>query len=224
VNLTATRNPCRAFSFVELLVVIASLALFVVLVRPVNPGRKKAEQVVCLNNLRQTVLGFVMWSDANGGAWPWQASTNQGGTMELIPYGRAADHFLTLSNYLKHARLLVCPTDQARHATNDYSGFGNQNLSYFAGLDAIANGSNRALSVLGGDRHLQVNGKPVPSGLLVTSNESPFGWTQELHAQDSQTPVGNLSFADGHVEFVRADHLSATFQRQSLATNRLAIP
>ena len=222
----ASRNQSRAFSLVELLVLIAILlAVFVVLVRPVNPGRlKTTDLLVCMNNLHQTVIGFMIRSDDNGGSWPWQVSTNNGGTMELIPNGRAADHFLTHSNYLKDPRVLVCPTDQARFATNNYSGFGNQNLSYFVGLDALTNSSNCSLSIQGGDRHLQLTGQPVTPGLLVVSNRAPFGWTKELHARSSESPVGNLSFADGHVERVRAANVSATFQRQALATNRLVIP
>lgn len=223
MNLAPSRNPSCAFSLVELLVLIAILlALFVVLVRPVNPGRlKNTDLLVCMSNLRQTVIGFVMWSDDHGGSWPWQVSTNKGGTMELIPNGRAADHFLTLSNYLKDPRVLACPTDRARYATNNFSGFDNQNLSYFAGLDAITNSS---LSVLGGDRHLQIGELSVKPGLLVVSNGTPLGWTKALHAQSSQSPVGNLSFADGHVERVRAISLSRTFQRQALVTNQLVIP
>ena len=176
-----------------------------------------------MGNVKQTVFGFVMWSDDNGVALPWQVSTNQGGTLELIPNGRAADHFLMLSNYVKNPQVLHCPTDLARDLTNNFSGFDNQNLSYFVGLDAIANSSNSSLSILSGDRHLQMNGQPVKSGLLVVSNRAPFGWTKELHARSSE-PVGNFSFADGHVERIRAVSLSSTFQRQPLVTNRLVIP
>jgi len=224
MKLATSGNPSPAFSLVELLVVIAILAVFGAWIRPVNPGRQKAEQVICLNNLQQTGLGFVMWSDDHGVSWPWQVSTNKGGTRELIPNGRAADHFLALSNYLQHPRILVCPTDPARHATNNFSGCGYQNLSYFAGLDAIAGSSNSSLSILGGDRHLQVDGQPVKSGLLVVSNRAPLGWTKELHAQSPQSPVGNLLFADGHVEQVRAVRLSRQFQRPAPVTNRLVIP
>ena len=157
MNSVTSRNPSPAFSLVELLVVAAILVVLVLLLRPVNPGRRNSAGVVCMSNLKQTVLGFVMWSDDNGGSWPWQVSINNGGTLELIPNGLAAVHFLTLSNYLKDPRLLACPTDRARTATNNYSSFDNQNLSYFAGLDAIASSSNSSLSILSGDRHLQVN-------------------------------------------------------------------
>jgi prepilin-type processing-associated H-X9-DG protein len=165
-----------------------------------------------------------MWTDDHGASAPWQVSTNDGGTKELIPNGRAADHFLALSNYLKSAQVFVCPTDQARRATNSYSGFGNQNLSYFAGLDAIVYSSNSALSVLGGDRHLQISGQPAKPGLLMLSNRTALGWTKELHERSPQAPVGNLSFADGHAESVQAAGLSSYFHRQGLVINRLVIP
>jgi prepilin-type processing-associated H-X9-DG protein len=180
--------------------------------------------LACMSHLRQTAIGFTMWSDDNGGSWPWQVSTNQGGTLELIPNGRAANHFLPLSKYMKDPRVFVCPTDQARRATNSYSSFGNQNLSYFAGLDARANSSNSSISILSGDRHLQVNGQPVKPGLLVASNSATFGWTKELHERGSSSPIGNLLFADGHVEIARSARLTNAFQRQSPLTNRLVIP
>ena len=222
--MTSTK-PDWAFTLVELLILIAILALIVMLIRPVNPSRiKQTQLMVCMNNLKQTALGFVMWSDDNGGALPWQVSTNQGGTMELIPNGQAADHFLTLSNYVKKPALLVCPSDPVRYTTNHYPGFGNQNLSYFANVDVIANRSNSSLSILSGDRHLQVNRVPVKSGCFIISNGSSFDWTSELHAQSSESPVGNLSFADGHGERVRAVSLSSRFQRQALLTNWLVIP
>lgn len=176
-----------------------------------------------MDNLKQTVFGFVMWSDDNDGSFPWQVSSSKGGTLELIPNGRASDHFQTLSNYLKDAGLLLCPTDLARDVTKSFSGFGNQNLSYFLGLDAIVNSSNGSLSILSGDRHLQMSGQPVKPGLLVVSNRATFSWTKELHARSSE-PVGNLSFADGHVASVRAVKLSNYFERQPAATNRLVIP
>ncbi len=144
--------------------------------------------------------------------------------MELIPNGRAADHFLALANYLKSAQVFVCPTDQARRATNSYSGFGNQNLSYFAGLDAIVYSSNSALSVLGGDRHLRMSGQSAKPGLLMLSNRTALGWTKELHERSPKSPVGNLSFADGHAESVQAAGLSSYFHRHGLVTNRLVIP
>jgi len=224
MNPGSSRNPLPAFSLVELLVVAAILAVLVLFLQPVNPGRRNSALVVCMSNLKQTVIGFVMWSDDNGVALPWLVSINKGGTLELIPNGRAADHFLMLSNYVKNPQVLHCPTDLARDLTNNFSGFDNQNLSYFIGLDAIANSSNSSLSILSGDRHLQMSGQPMKSGLLVVSNRAAFGWTKELHAESTESPVGNLSFADGHVERVRAVNLPANFKRQSPVTNRLVIP
>lgn len=221
MNPATSRNPNRAFSVFELLVLLASLAVFILLALALNPGRRNTALGVCLSNLRQTSLGFAMWSEDNGGARPWQVSTNQGGTKELISKGRTADHFLALSNYQKVARVFFCPADPARQSANNYSNFGNSNLSYFLGLDAI---TNSGLAVLTGDRHLQLNRQPVTPGLLVVSNRAAFGWTKELHARTFQSAVGNLSFADGHVEHVRATRLSRYFQRSALVTNRLVIP
>jgi prepilin-type processing-associated H-X9-DG protein len=115
--------------------------------------------------------------------------------------------------------MLFCPTEKNRQVATNFSELSDANLSYFADVDAGTN--KQAASILSGDRHLQADGKPVRPGLFTLTTNLVLGWTGELHSKFA--PRGSLAFVDGHVENVRTN-LSVIFQKQDLATNRLAVP
>lgn len=59
----------RAFSLIELLVVVAVIGLLAMLMFPaIEKARQKAAGTHCLNNLRQLGLGWQMYADDNSGA------------------------------------------------------------------------------------------------------------------------------------------------------------
>lgn len=216
-----------AFTLIELLVVVAFVVIVavVLLPQPHTGNKQKATQIICMSNLKQVGVGFVMWTQDHEDKLPWQVATNAGGTMELIPTGLAVDHFLPLlhfqatSNYFA-LKTLHCLTDKTRTVPEAIAGFNNTNLSYFAALGTITNGPSLILS---GDRHLQSSGKPVTPGLFWATNHTSLSWTWELHPRTSGAS-GNLLFVDGHVELVRTESLPAAFQRQAILTNQLVIP
>jgi hypothetical protein len=114
--------------------------------------------------------------------------------------------------------------DRAKQSVNSFVGFNNSNLSYFVSLDAsLAPALSPSFSILAGDRHLSIRNQPVQSGLFVMTNFNALGWLPGFHGSSS-APAGVLAFADGHCEVVKSAKLTATFQRQNLATNRLVLP
>ena len=76
----------HAFTLVELLVVIAIIALLMsILVPALRLARDQAYRAVCSNNIRDIVLGFMLYGDdydnrlPSGGAegnWPWDMTRN----------------------------------------------------------------------------------------------------------------------------------------------------
>lgn len=213
----------QAFTVVELLVVMAVVAILLALLVPVlsDPPRRSNPIMQCINNLHQTGLGFWMWSSDHQGQFPWQTSASRGGTSEFVADGPAFIHFQTLSNYRIAPRIYVCPTDPVKHAAASLADFSDANLSYFVDLDA---GTNQpSISVLTGDRHLQTNGTPVKAGLVTLARGVKMTWSRELHGQVRNGPFGNILFADGHCEGVKKN-LSTAFERPGLKTNRLAVP
>lgn len=206
------------------MVVIAGIAILAAIFLPIFGGPGKPRRTMCLSNLRQVALGYIVWASANKNLYPWEVSTKSGGSEELIEYGNAADHFRPLAAYLKNPAILVCPADRGRISVNSYVGLSNSNLSYFVSLDAtMVTTLNPSFLILAGDRHLTYSNQPIAAGLFITTNFTALGWQSGFHGNSNQSG-GTLAFADGHCEFVRTDKLPAVFQRQGLTTNRLVLP
>jgi len=74
----------KGFTLVELLVVIAVIALLMSILMPVlRKARDQAMRVICANHLKNQQLGMTMYADTHnnkiptgGGYWPWDVSNN----------------------------------------------------------------------------------------------------------------------------------------------------
>lgn len=61
-------NRRRGFTLIELLVVIAVIAVLMAILMPaLKRAREQGKRAVCLNNLKQLILAWVMYADANDG-------------------------------------------------------------------------------------------------------------------------------------------------------------
>src|SRR5205085_5696783 len=66
-----TRRGRGAFTLVELLVVVAIIAVLVALLLPVLAGaRRSAQDVHCASNVRQLCCGLLAYSSENRGKFP----------------------------------------------------------------------------------------------------------------------------------------------------------
>lgn len=213
------RGKVKAFTLVEALVVIAVLVLLAALLLPALQRPRIRGNVTCMSNLKQIDLALILYASDYNNRFPWQVSSTNGGTMELISSGQTAPQFKKLSKY--SGRLpycLVCPADKTRTVVTNAAELTEQNISYFINVDAPLT-NKPAQTFLAGDRNLQVNGLAVKPGLFVLTTNLNMSWTSEIHRVG-----GNLAFADGHVEFVQSNRLNSVVQQQPLATNRLCVP
>lgn len=201
---------------IEMLVVIAIIGILAALLLPaINSAKLHAKRIACVNNLRQTGLGFQMFANDHSSRLPMQVSSRDGGTAELVnmtnrvsvDFTKAYRHFQALSNELGTPKILLCAMD-TRVAAENFPALKNTNVSYFVNARAE---SSRPMSILAGDRNLTNNSAGEQSVLRLDANNY-LRWTAELHRFK-----GNLLYADGHVEELNRPTIMAASAVAALA-------
>jgi type II secretory pathway pseudopilin PulG len=200
----------RGFTLVMLLVVIAVLALLAAMLLPaLASAKKKAQQINCVNNLKQCGLAFRIWEGDNNDKYPMAVSTSAGGTMEYSTGADTFRHFQVMSNELSTPRILICPAD-TRIVANDFVRLENQNVSYFVDLDANDNFPQRFLD---GDRNITGDSEPE-NGILKLVPGQSASWTETIHVNQ-----GNVGLADGSVQQYSNSGLQNALQNSGGPTN-----
>lgn len=194
-------KPTIAFTLIELLIVIAIIAILAGMLLPALAASKaKAKRIACVNNQKQTALGFRLWAHDNGDKYPWNLSSTNGGTSDSPDW---TDHFRTCSNELGSPRILLCPAEiKKKPATNWVSAAGDAHVTYFVGTTAA---EEKPQTILLGDSNITGgDGGLDPSWSKFLGSSIDAAWDKTLH-----TRKGNLSLTDGSVHQTKTETLRA---------------
>ncbi|HET7625007.1 MAG TPA: hypothetical protein VFM25_07045 [Verrucomicrobiae bacterium] len=103
-----------------------------------NGNGAVAQRISCLNNLKQIGLAFRIWSGDHNNQYPFNVSTNDGGTRELSAKDsdgfahNAAIQFQVMSGpeELGTPILLVCPHDHSKKPAATFASLKPENVTY----------------------------------------------------------------------------------------------
>ena len=140
----ARRSPGEyggaGFALAGVIMGYASLLMTFILAGMLLPAlsqaKAKAQRINCANNMKQVGLAFRVWAIDNEDSFPFNVSTNKGGTLELCLPGNdgfdrnAAFHFQVMSNELSTPKILVCPSDDRKTAALNFGSLQPANVSY----------------------------------------------------------------------------------------------
>jgi hypothetical protein len=198
----------RAFTRVELVVLLGSLALFLACVAlpALANNRQGSERARCVNNLRQIGQGFQLYGLDNDQLNPWWIIM-PGGTKNHPFHNSLYVHYAWISNHLATPKVLACPADREARAARDWStspdyGFlnaslQNRSISYFIGLHSF---HDYPQSILAGDRNLRVDqasgtcSSGIPNPAAINPPYDRPTWADLIHGE-----TGNLLLTSGSV-------------------------
>lgn len=226
------RIRSRGFTLVELLVVVAIIAVLIALLMPsLTRARESAKMVQCQSNMRQLVLAMTMYADANRSWFPGGAVYNDPRLEDWVYWqSNRSMRDSALGRYLGAMRieLLHCPSDsdnRPRVLTEVYRPSYTMNVLFRSTppipgyptvrLTNIRHSAEKILIVDEDEWSLDDgNWNPLQVGQswenALSARHIRAGRVENWLATNSVAPnlrpdrnnVGNVAFVDGHVEAV----------------------
>jgi prepilin-type N-terminal cleavage/methylation domain-containing protein len=224
--LTHLRIKARAFTLVELLVVISIIALLVSILLPaLARAREQAQQVVCSANLHSIGLIHEMWSQDNEGLFPTHINSSNGYILLHVAF----------KNYTNNIdQTWHCPTDKRILPKTDWFGadvpdggkpvtpsyYYNQLLTHGPSLGSdskpikVANIRTPSQVIVALDRNYKgnehINSPQEYSNHPVSVNYG-FLWIEDYTDWFPHNAGSNYLLSDTHVEWLQAHSNDGTY-------------
>jgi hypothetical protein len=125
------------------------LVLPAMLLPALSRAKGRAQSISCANNLKMIGIAFKTWALDNHDQFPFNVSTNSGGTLEWCAPGpdgydrNAALHFMVMSNELSTPAILICRASPNSPAFN-FQNLQPANVTYLLRTGPAVNDSNPA--------------------------------------------------------------------------------
>jgi competence protein ComGC len=208
----------RAFSLLELLIILAVLAILGSLLLPgMGKAQARAQTIRCIGHLKQIGLSIHAWSLDHNGIYPMQVAVTNGGVKELIEAGYLESTFVVISNTLNTPTILWCPAAKVPQAPATFEqGFGPTNVNYLVGLDAD---ETQLQMFHAGDDNWLVDGRAATRGILEITTNNAVRYSSARHKLE-----GNVSLADGSVQAFSSIRLQEALRSTGTNINRIAFP
>ncbi len=236
----------RAFSLVELLAVLATIAVLAALLLPaLSDGRVKAQRLTCLHHLKQLTVSWQLFADEHDGrlvsSYPWLGLPPSPVNSNAWVFGDMADRFTPyqpgvldstnintirdgqLFAYNRSTTLYRCPADESN--VNGVRRVRSYSMNNYMGGIAL----QKDYRVFHRESEI-VNPPPSAAWVLIDENENSIndGWFAvdmdarrwiDLPATRHQHSFV-ISFADSHAEIWRlSDEAAITNQLSSFDTD-----
>lgn len=222
-----TRRPVRGFTLLEIVVVVAVIALLIAILMPsISRARSQAHRVTCQTQLHQLVLAWHQYLDANRGQFPHgkTLSVDFGGKQGTYsPYlvSRPLNPYVGLPGTTPQAEIFRCPSDRGGEidagsgqeettaSCYQYYGTSYKTNRFLVGADLPISAADPCAPVV-----QQMNEKILSLTRTQIDDEArlillgDFGWEDawnlastnrlEWHARPAWH---NIGFMDGHADF-----------------------
>jgi prepilin-type N-terminal cleavage/methylation domain-containing protein/prepilin-type processing-associated H-X9-DG protein len=205
------RSRPRGFTLIEMLVVIAIIAILAAILFPVYARvRDSARRIRCMSNVKQIATATIMYT-ADWGLYPWQGSPSQ----PRVPIGDGDFTALVelAHEYVRGPKIFRCPGDRTEvdEITN---GILNETNSARASYDT-------AFSVLRKPPK-EEHGDPlaISEGYVKDPSSFPMWWDYRggttpamvqamgyaiLENTNHRSRGGNVAYADGHAKWLPSE-------------------
>jgi len=229
----------NAFTLIEVLVVIAIIAvLMLILATPISDTKRKSKAVFCMNNLKQITLGIHLYLDDQLNNSPGNTNAARSPFLNWTEYRKLiGDHVGLKTASSPEDRLFACPADTFFYdMSGSHRGFVQEPLhtqtnqvftsyAYNAGMVTTRPTTNSQGMIVPGTTNfygiagmrLESIAHPARTVLIAEAPAyAPYSWHQPKKPFSMQNSKFNdskniVGFADGHVRYLNMHYDGKNF-------------